>query len=130
MNQKELNKITETIIECAIKVHEKLGPGLLESVYEKTLAFEMRKKGLKVDEQVAISINYEKIVFKEAFRADLIVNEEVIVEIKSIKEFEQVHYKTFVTYLRLSNKRLGLLINFNKELIRDGLKRIINGRIE
>ena len=130
MDKNEINKITEIIIECAIKVHEKLGPGLFESVYEKTIVYELRKKGLKVDEQAAISIKYEDIIFKEGFRGDLIVNDEVIVELKSIKEFEKIHYKTLLTYLRMANKKVGLLINFNKELIKHGLKRIINGNIK
>ena len=124
------NEIAEIIIECAIKVHKILGPGLLESVYEKALAHELRKKGLHVDEQLSISFSYEDIVFDEGFRADLIVNDKVIVELKSIKDFESIHFKILLTYIRLANKKLGLLINFNKELVKDGLKRVINGIIE
>ncbi len=124
------NVISEIIIECAIKVHKTLGPGLFESVYEKALDYELRKKGLKVDKQVPIAINYENIVFEEAFKADLIVNDKVIVELKSIKNFEHVHFKQILTYLRLAKKKLGLLINFNKELLKDGLKRVVNGNIE
>ena len=124
------NEIAEIIIECAIKVHKILGPGLLESVYEKALAYELRKKGLRVDEQLSISFSYEDIVFDEGFRADLIVNDKVIIELKSIKDFEPIHFKILLTYIRLANKKLGLLINFNKELVKDGLKRVINGIIE
>ena len=124
------NEISEIIIECAIRVHKKLGPGLLESVYEKALAYELRKKEFEVKEQLSIPIKYENIIFNEGFRADLIVNNKVIVELKSIKDFENIHFKILLTYLRVSSLKLGLLINFNKELLKDGIKRVINGIIE
>ncbi len=123
------NEISEIIIECCIKIHRILGPGLLESVYEKVLAYELQKKGFKIEQQVSVPIRYENIVFEEGYRADLIVNDLVIIEIKSIKEFDPVHYKQLLTYLKLTDKKLGLLINFNKELLKDGIKRIINGVI-
>ncbi len=124
------NEISEIIIKCAIKVHKKLGPGLLESVYEKVLAYELRKNGLEVKEQLSIPIKYENMIFNDGFRADLIVNDKVIVELKSIKDFENIHFKILLTYLRLTSLKLGLLINFNKELLKNGIKRVINGIIE
>src|SRR4030042_3007316 len=116
------NELSEIIIECAIKVHKAIGPGLLESVYEKILAYELKKKGLKVESQVSIPITYENIIFNEGFRADIIINDSVIIEIKSIIDFDPVHFKKLLTYLKLTNKKLGLLINFNKELLKDGIK--------
>ena len=104
------NEISEIIIECSIRIHKQLGPGLLESVYEKVLAYELIKKGLNVKQQIPIPIKYENIVFDEGFRADLIVNDKVIVELKSIKNFEEVHSKQLLTYLRLADKKLGLLL--------------------
>jgi GxxExxY protein len=123
------NELSEIIIESCIKVHKFLGPGLLESVYEKTLAYELQKKGLKIECQVSIPIRYENIIFNEGFRADIIVNDSVIIEIKSITEFDPVHFKQLLTYIKLTDKKLGLLINFNKELLKDGIKRVINGFI-
>ena len=123
------NELTEIIIECSIKVHKILGPGLLESVYEKTLAYELQKRGLKVACQVPITICYDDIVFEEGFRADIIVNDCVILELKSIKDFDPIHTKQLLTYLRLADKKLGLLINFNKELLKDGIKRVIYGTL-
>jgi len=123
------NDLSEIIIECSIKIHKALGPGLLESVYEKVLAYELQKKGLKAECQVSIPIRYDNFVFSEGFRADIIVNDSVIVELKSIVDFDNVHFKQLLTYLKLSDKKLGLLINFNKELLKDGIKRVINGTI-
>jgi GxxExxY protein len=123
------NELSEIIIECSIKIHKTLGPGLLESVYEKILAYELQKKGLKIECQVSIPIRYENIIFNEGFRVDIIVNDSVIVELKSIVDFDPVHYKQLLTYLKLTDKKLGLLINFNKELLKDGIKRVINGFI-
>jgi GxxExxY protein len=123
------NELSEIIIKCAIKVHKAIGPGLLESVYEKILSYELKKKDLKVDCQVSIPITYENMIFNEGFRADIIVNDSVIVELKSIIDFDPVHFKQLLTYLKLADKKLGLLINFNKELLKDGIKRVINGII-
>ena len=123
------NELSEIIIECAINVHRTIGPGLLESVYEKILAYELKKRSLKVECQVSVPITYENMIFNEGFRADIIVNNSVIVEIKSINEFDPVHFKQLLTYLRLSDKKLGLIINFNKELLKDRIKRVINGTI-
>lgn len=123
------NELSEIVIECSIKVHRKLGPGLLESVYEKVLAYELEKKGLLVKCQVPIPIQYDNIHFDEGFRADIVVNDAIIIELKSIRDFEPVHAKQLLTYLRLADKKLGLLINFNKELLKDGIKRVINGSL-
>jgi len=104
-----------------------LGPGLLESVYETVLAYDLEKRGLKIDRQVAVAIVYGEIKFDEGFRADLIVEDKVIVELKSVENVVPVHKKQLLTYLRLADKRLGLLINFGSELIRDGISRVVNG---
>ena len=121
------NEIAKEIVDAAYHVHRKLGPGLLESVYETVLAFKLEKRGLKVERQVPVSIVYEGIKFDEGFRADLIVENKVIVELKSVETIIPVHKKQLLTYLRLADKRLGLLINFGSELIRDGISRIVNG---
>lgn len=121
------NEIGKIVVECAFQVHQKLGPGLLESVYEIALAHEMRKKGLTVERQIAIPVMYDEIKFDEGFRADIIVCGLVIIELKSVEQVHKVHKKQLLTYLRLSNRRLGFLINFGAELIKDGLSRVSNG---
>lgn len=121
------NQISKEIVDAAFKIHQALGPGLLESVYEVTLAYELRKRGLNVERQAPVQLKYEELVFEEGYRLDLIVEDKVIVEVKSIEEILPIHKKQLLTYLRLNNKRLGLLINFNENLIRDGITRIVNG---
>ena len=121
------NLISKEIVDAAFKIHQALGPGLLESVYEVTLAYELRKRGLNVERQAPVQLKYEELVFEEGYRLDLIVEDKVIVEVKSIEEILPIHKKQLLTYLRLKNKRLGLLINFNENLIRDGITRIANG---
>ncbi|MBC8200317.1 MAG: GxxExxY protein [Desulfobacteraceae bacterium] len=121
------NEIAKIIVDAAFQVHKRLGPGLLESVYEVILAHELKKRGLNVKRQVPVAIVYDDIKFDEAFRADLIVEEKVIVELKSVEKVSRVHKKQLLTYLRLADKRLGLLINFGTELIRDGISRVVNG---
>jgi GxxExxY protein len=121
------NEIGKIVVDAAYRVHSRLGPGLLESVYEATLAYELRKRGLSVRRQQAIPIVYDDLEFDEGFRADLIVNDLVIIELKSVEEVARVHKKQLLTYLRLADKRLGYLINFGDELIRDGISRIANG---
>ena len=120
------NEIAKVIVDAAFKIHTTLGPGLLESVYEAVLAFELRKRGLQVACQVAIPVFYEGIEMEVGFRADLILEDKVIVEIKSVEEGHPVHKKQLLTYLRLSGKRLGLLINFGAPLIKDGITRLVN----
>jgi GxxExxY protein len=120
------NEIATTIVDAAYKTHTRLGPGLMESVYETTLAYELSKRGLKLRRQQGMPVIYEAVRMSVGFRADLVVGEKVIVEIKSIDAIAPVHRKQLLTYLRLADKRLGLLINFNVELIRDGITRVVN----
>ena len=121
------NEIAKIVVDAAFQVHKRLGPGLLESVYEVILAHELKKRGLRVKRQVPVPIVFDEIKFDEGFRADLIVEEKVIVELKSVEKVSRVHKKQLLTYLRLADKRLGLLINFGAELIRDGISRVVNG---
>jgi GxxExxY protein len=120
------NEIAKMIVNAAYKIHTTLGPGLLESVYEVVLAHELKKLGLNVSRQHSIPITYEDLKFEEGFRADIIVEDKVIIELKSVEEIAKVHQKQLLTYLRLADKRLGLLINFGSALIKDGLFRIVN----
>jgi GxxExxY protein len=121
------NEIARIIVDAAFKVHVALGPGLLESVYEVVLAFELERRGLQVHRQQSISIVYEALTIENAFRADLVVEGKVIVEIKSVEVTQPVHAKQLLTYLRLSDRRLGLLINFGAALLRNGVTRVVNG---
>jgi GxxExxY protein len=121
------NPISKEVVDAAYKIHTTLGPGLLELVYEVTLAYELRKRGLSVVRQMPVALIYEEICFEEGYRLDLLVDDKVIVEVKSIDEVLPIHKKQLLTYLRLQDKRLGLLINFNEDLIRNGITRIVNG---
>jgi len=121
------NEIAKIIVDVAFQIHKGLGPGLLETVYEVVLAHALKKRGLKVERQIPVAIVFDGIKFDEGFRADLIVEDKVIVELKSVENIVPVHKKQLLTYLRLSDKRLGLLINFGSELIRDGISRVVNG---
>lgn len=122
-----INDISAMIVDAAFKVHSTLGPGLLESVYEVVLEKELLKRGLHVRRQVPVPIRYEDLTFDEGFRADLIVEECVLVELKSVEQIHPVHTKQVLTYCRLLDYRLGLLINFGAPLLKDGIKRIANG---
>jgi GxxExxY protein len=124
------NEIAKVVVDAAYQVHVRLGPGLLESVYEVVLAYELKKRGLKVLRQQPISIEYDSLKFDEGFRADMVVEDKVILELKSIESVLRVHKKQLLTHLRLADKRLGLLINFGDELIRDGISRVVNGLSE
>ena len=119
------NVATE-IVDASVKIHKRLGPGLLESVYEMVLAYELKNRGLEVKVQVPLPVVYDKIIFEAGFRADLIVSDLVIVELKSVENILPVHKKQLLTYIRLADKRLGLLINFGAELMKDGITRVIN----
>ena len=121
------NPISKEIVDAAFIIHSKLGPGLLESVYEVILAYELKKRGLRVDRQLPIPIVWDDIRFEEGYRYDLLVNDKVLVEVKSIEMVAPIHKKQVLTYLRLMDKRLGLLINFNEEVIRTVISRIVNG---
>jgi GxxExxY protein len=120
------NEVAKIIVDAAYHVHKKLGPGLLESVYETVLVYELKKRGLNVKRQAIVPVVYESIKFDEGFKADIIVENKVIVELKSVENVMPVHKKQLLTYLRLTDKKLGLLINFGAELIRDGIARIVN----
>jgi GxxExxY protein len=121
------NEIATQGVDAAYQIHKRLGPGLLESVYEVILAHELKNRGLKAVRQVAIPIIYDSLEFEEGFRADIIVEDKLIVELKSVESVSRVHKKQLLTYLRLADKRLGLLVNFGEELIRYGISRIVNG---
>ena len=120
------NEIATVIVDAALRVHRALGPGLLESVYEAALAFELRDRGLQVQRQVPIPVRYRHVIFDEGFRADLVVEAKVIVELKSVERIAPVHPKQLLTHLRLADLRLGLRINFNVELLKAGIKRVVN----
>jgi GxxExxY protein len=120
------NDISYLIRGAAFKVHTALGPGLLESVYEAALSHELRKIDLKVKNQVGIPFIYDELKFEIGFRLDILVNDKVIVEIKSVESLQDVHHKQLLTYLKLTDKKLGLLINFNTGSIKNGIVRIVN----
>ena len=121
------NSIGKQIVNAAYQIHLELGPGLLESVYEVILAEELKNLGLDVERQKPIPIRYKKLIFDEGFRADIIVENRVIIELKSVESFNRVHAKQVLTYLKLLDFQLGFLINFGAELIRDGITRLVNG---
>ncbi|MUG96793.1 GxxExxY protein [Scytonema sp. UIC 10036] len=120
------NEIAREIVDAAYKVHTTLGPGLLESVYEAVMYYELQKRGLFVLKQQPIPVVYEDVKLEEGFRADLIIEGKVIVELKSVETIHPVHKKQLLTYLRLTNNKLGLLINFGALLIKDGISRVVN----
>jgi GxxExxY protein len=124
MTENELSKI---IVDVSYKIHTKLGPGLLESVYEAILNHELTKRGLKVERQKPIPVIWDDIYLDIGFRSDLIVEDKVIIEIKSVESISNVHMKQLLTYIRVTDLRLGLLINFNEALIKNGIKRVANG---
>lgn len=121
------NHIAKAVLDAAFEVHTVLGPGLFESVYEVVLAHELRARGLSVERQVPIPIRYKELSFDEGFRADLLVADLVIVELKSVEALHPVHAKQVLTQLHLSGKRLGLLLNFGKVHLKNGVKRLVNG---
>jgi GxxExxY protein len=123
------NDIGTVIVDSAVQLHKDLGPGLLEMVYEVTLAHKLEKRGLSVQRQVPIAIEYEGQKFDEGFRADLIVERKVIVELKSVETIHSAHKKQLLTYLRLMGLKVGYLLNFGEALMRDGITRIIHGEL-
>jgi GxxExxY protein len=123
------NDIGTIIVDCAVELHRNLGPGLLETVYEVTLARALERRGLAVQRQVAVPIEYQGETFSEGFRADLIVGDLVLVELKSIERVTPAHKKQLLTYLRLSGLKLGYLLNFGEALMCDGITRTINGQL-
>lgn len=121
------NEIAKILVDIFLKVHRALGPGLLESVYEEAICYELSKSGINFKRQQGIAVFYEGVKMELGFRADIIVENSVIVELKSVEALAPVHHKTLLTYLRLTDLKLGLLVNFNVDLIRDGIKRVVNG---
>lgn len=121
------NEIAHEVVDAAYRIHMTLGPGLLESAYEAVLAHELRKRGLHVERQKPLAVVYEEVAIDEGYRVDMVVQEKVIIELKSIEAVLPVHKKQLLTYLRLSGLRLGLLINFGSGLIKDGISRVVNG---
>ena len=120
-----LNQISGEIVDAAIKVHTHLGPGLLENVYETCLAFEMEKRGRKVERQVQLGVNYDGVSLDLGFKLDLLIDSEVIVELKAVEGLLPIHSAQVLTYLKLSDRRLGLLINFNVPRLKDGIRRFV-----
>lgn len=121
------NEIAAIIVDAAYHIHVTLGPGLLESVYQAILIHELRKRGLHVDDEVGVPVEWDGVRLDLGFRADLIVEDKVIVELKSVEVIAPVHKKQLLTYLRLTDCKLGLLINFGSALIKDGITRVVNG---
>ena len=120
------NEISKVIVDAAFKIHTTLGPGLLESVYEKIFEYELKRRGCEVIVQQPVPVVYEEVKLELGFRADLIVNRKVVIEVKSVEAIAPVHAKQLRTYLRLMDLRLGMLINFNVNLIKDGITRVVN----
>jgi iron complex transport system substrate-binding protein len=126
MGRSELDDITGAIVDASVKIHQNLGPGLLESVYEVVLARVLAQRGFSVQRQKAVSFEYERMVFEEGFRLDLLVEERVVVELKSVEKLAPIHSKQLLTYLRLMHLPVGLLINFGAATLKEGLHRIVN----
>ena len=122
----ELDDITGTIVDAAVRIHRELGPGLFESLYEALLASELARRGLRAERQRLISCSFDGVSVEDAFRADLLVDGRVIVEVKSVVRLAPVHAKQLLTYLRLMDLRVGLLLNFGAETMKEGMKRVVN----
>lgn len=120
------NEISKVVVELCLKIHKMFGPGLFESVYEELLCYELQKSGLLYTRQQGIPLVHEEIKLEIGFRADIIIENKVIIEIKSVESLAPVHHKQLLTYLKLTDLKLGLLINFNVELIKNGIHRIVN----
>ena len=121
------NEISKIVFECALKVHKTLGPGLLESAYEECMFYELKKSNFRVEKQKALPLIYEEVKLDVGYRIDIIIENKFIVEIKSVEALNDVHLAQLLTYLRLSDCKLGLLINFNVKLLKDGVRRVVNG---
>ncbi len=120
------NEISKIIFDSALKVHKNLGPGLLESAYEECLFYELKKTGVRVEKQKALPLIYEDVKLEIGYRLDLLVENKVVIEIKSVEALNDVHLAQVLTYLKLSNCKLGMLINFNVPLIKNGIRRVVN----
>lgn len=121
-----VNDVTSIVIDASVTLHRDLGPGLLESVYEAILARKLMRRGLDVRRQVAVPLRYEGLEFKEAFRADIVVEDQVILELKTVERLHDAHKKQLLTYLKLSGMKAGLLLNFGSALMKNGIVRIVN----
>jgi GxxExxY protein len=121
----EIERVAQEIVDAAFKIHSKVGPGLLESTYQTLMIYERTKRGLVVEQEVPVPLIYEEVRLDAGYRLDLLVNGCVIVEIKAVDRLHPVHEALVITYLKLINKRLGILINFNVKLIKDGIKRVV-----
>jgi GxxExxY protein len=119
--------IAKIVLDVCFSIHKKLGPGLFESAYESVLAFELGKRGLSIDRQVPIPLIWEGMMVHDSFKADMIIEKKVLIELKSVEKLIPVHKKQVLTYLRLTEIKLGLLINFGEELLKDGIERLVNG---
>ena len=124
------NEIGKIVVNCAVRLHMELGPGLFETVYEVLLAHELQEAKLRVTRQVPIPIEFHGIRFDEGFRADIIIEEKVLLELKSVENVSKAHKKQVLTYLRLTGMKLGYLLNFGEGLMKDGISRILNGSVE
>ena len=123
------NEISKVVLDCAFKVHSQLGPGLLESAYQECLYYEINKSGLFVQKEVSLPLTYEEVQLEIGYRIDLLVEKKFIVEIKSVESLTDVHLAQVLTYLKLSEIKLGFLLNFNVARLKSGIKRIINGQL-
>ena len=121
----EMNELTERVIGCAIEVHKTLGPGLLESAYQQCLFYELREQGIWVEKEISLPIIYKEIKIDHGYRIDLLVENRVVIELKTVEKLTDVHTAQILTYMRLGEYSIGLLINFNTKLLKDGLKRFI-----
>jgi iron complex transport system substrate-binding protein len=128
MAQHDVEALAKVAVDCGFQLHDEIGPGLLETAYEAFLAALLTERGLQVEAQKPVPVTYRGVVVREAFRVDLLVENSLIIEIKSVERLAPVHAKQVLTYLRLSGRPLGLLMNFGAEMFRDGVKRVINNR--
>lgn len=123
------NEISKVVFDCSLKVHKALGPGLLESAYEECLFYELKKTGLKIEKQKPLPLIYEDVKLEAGYRVDIIIEDKFIIEIKAVEALNDVHLAQLLTYLKLADCKLGMLINFNVTLIKNGIKRVINGNL-
>lgn len=124
------NELATVVVDTAFRIHRTLGPGLLESAYESVIAYELTRQGLRVEQQRTLPLVWDGQVIQEAYRPDVIVEEKLVVELKSVERFAPVHKKQLLTYLKIGNFKLGILVNFGAALFKDGVERVINGQLE
>jgi GxxExxY protein len=126
MDSNDLDRLSKEVIGAAIEVHRVLGPGLLESAYEESLAWELARMGAKIERQVVIPVRYKELRIEDGYRIDMLVNNELILELKSVEAFQPVHTAQMLTYLKMTGFRLGLILNFKVDAMRKGIKRVVN----